>query len=409
MKRISAISTLALAAGFLLSISLHAEMAQEPLEAGQSSLEGGMDAAQGADLSADAAAEAAMPTPTATPTPRPDCGGLKIVAGDGTPGYNGDDGLGVAARLNGPVGLCFDARGDLYIADRGNNVVRELDRSGTLKTVAGDGTAGFQGDGGPAIYAELDQPGGVCVDDQGDLYISDTLNDRIRKVDTSGNISTVVGDGMRGYNGNQGPALAATLDAPQGLCFDSSGALYFAEAANHVVRKVGLNGVVTTLAGNGSQGDSGDGNTAVSAQLDTPMGVCVDGQGNVYIADAGSNSVRKVDPYGDISTVAGDGQAGYQGDQGGAAVARLRRPLAVALGPQGNLYIADSGNHVVRMVYLNGAITTVAGNGTAGTDDQESQATEAELGVPEGLAVDSAGDLYISDQANSRVTELNCP
>ncbi len=421
---------LAAAALALLAAAGRCEMGEDSLGSGDAG--GGVSGAAVAPAPSPATAPAispaaasaattpsASPAPSAsaggavaTPSPTPDCGLLRGVAGGGAsvPGGSGDGGPATAASLGGPAALCFDAHGVLYIADRGDNEVRSVDPvSGVIRTVAGDGTAGFSGDGGPAVYAELDGPSGVCVGPNGNLYISDTLNNRVRRVDAHGDISTVAGDGMSGYNGDGGTALDAALNGPQGICVAPSGLWYFAEPGNHVVREVDLRGRISTLAGTGTPGDGGDGGPASSAQLEDPVGVACDDLGAVYISDAAAAVVRRVDPYGGITTVAGDGTPGDSGDEGAATQASLERPSGLCLGPDGSLYIADPGAHVLRRVDPQGIITTVAGGGSPGGEGDGGPAVMAALSEPLGVACDSQGNLYFSDEAGNLVQEVLCP
>ncbi len=276
------------------------------------------------------------------------------VAGNGTAGYSGDGGPATSAQLNYPEGVAVDAAGNLYISDFGNHRIRKVS-NGVITTVAGNGKYGFSGDNGPATGAQLHGAWGVAVDSAGNLYISDSGNHRIRKV-SNGMITTVAGDGTGGYSGDNGPATAAQLNAPHGIAVDSTGALYIAEVGNACIRRVS-NGVITTVAGNGTHGFSGDNGPAASAQLGFPWGVAVDATGNLYIADPLKHSIRKVS-NGVITTVAGSGMQGYSGDGGPATSAQLNRPSDVAVDASGDLYIADARNYRVRKV-SNGVIITM--------------------------------------------------
>ena len=246
------------------------------------------------------------------------------------------------------------------------------------------------------------------MDGAGNLYISDQSNQRIRKVTAAtGIITTVAGNGTAGYSGDGGPATSAELNFPAGVAVDSAGNLYIADYNNSVIRKVHTSGIMTTVAGNGTGGYSGDSGPATSAELYLPIGVAVDGAGNLYIADTGNQHIRKVDASGIITTVAGNGTAGYSGDGGLAISAQLDRPTSAAVDSAGNLYIADTGNQRIRKVNASGIITTVAGNGTNGYSGDSGPATIAELYNPVGVAVDGAGNLYIADLSNQRIREVN--
>ena len=254
-------------------------------------------------------------------------------------------------------------------------------------SVAGNGTAGYSGDQGPATSAQLNDPNAVVVDNSGSIYIADTCNHRVRKVDRTGRITTVAGNGKAGYSGDGALATAASLESPKGLALDSSGNLYIADFQNSRVRRVSPAGIISTVAGNGKDGYSGDGGPAIFAQLQQPASVTLDVSGNLFIADWNNNRIRKVNPTGMISTIAGDGAPGYSGDGGPAVSARLRQPESVVTDTSGNLCIADSGNHCIRIVDTAGKISTVAGLPTS-------------LRFPRGVALDAWGNLYIADSGN---------
>jgi sugar lactone lactonase YvrE len=326
---------------------------------------------------------------------------IQTFAGNGTQGYSGDGDPATSAQLDDPLGIAVDAAGNLYIADEVNNRIRRVS-NGVITTVAGNGTGAFSGDGGPATSSELHSPFGVAVDAAGNLYIADAGNNRIRRV-SNGVITTVAGSGTEGYSGDNGPATSAQLDSPYGVAVDAAGNLYIADTYNNRIRKVS-NGVITTVAGTGTKGYSGDNGPAASAQLDYPQGVAVDAAGNLYIADEGDSRIRKVS-NGVITTVAGSGIGGYSGDGGPATSALLNFPSAIAVDAAGNLYIADEGNNRIRGV-SNGVITTIAGNGMGGYSGDGGPATTAELSRPEGVAVDTLGNVYVADWGNQRVRIL---
>jgi uncharacterized protein YjdB/RPA family protein len=332
---------------------------------------------------------------------------ITTFAGNGTLGYSGDGGAATAAELYAPWGVAVDGSGNVYIADQLNNRIRKVDPSGFISTFAGNGTLGYSGDGGAATAAELRTPTGVAVDGSGNVYIADNGNSRIRKVDPTGVISTFAGNGTYGYSGDGGAATAAHLYGPFVVAFDGAGNVYIADCYNSRIRKVDPSGVISTFAGNGTLGYSGDGGAATDAQLVYPFGVAVDGSGNVYIADANNSRIRKVDPTGVISTFAGNGTYGYSGDGGAATAAELSSPVGVSVDGGGNVYIADYYNNLIRKVDLSGVISTIAGNGTLGYSGDGGAATAAELNYPTGVAVDGGGNVYIADQYNYRIRKVS--
>jgi sugar lactone lactonase YvrE len=323
-------------------------------------------------------------------------GVITTVVGNGSSGYSGDGGPATSAELCSPAGMAVDAAGNLYIADAGIDRVRKVNASGIITTVAGGGPMN-SGDGGPATSAGLLQPQGVAVDTSGNLYIADY--GRVRKVSPPGIITTVAGNGAyQGmYYGEGGPATKAAI-FPESVTVDASGNVYIADNQDNRICKVGKDGIITTVAGNGSLGGySGDGGPATGAMLNYPTGVAVDAAGDLYIADAGNNRVRKVSPSGIITTVAGYWAKGYSYDHGPAIRAMLNYPTSVAVDASGNLYIADMNNYRVRKVDTSGTITTVAGNGIPNYSGDGGQAVDAELCYPYGVAVDTFGNLYIID------------
>ncbi|MGA3268956.1 MAG: NHL repeat-containing protein [Verrucomicrobiota bacterium] len=345
---------------------------------------------------------------------------ISTVAGDGTQSYSGDGGVATNAELNHPSGVAMDANGNLFIADHQNNRIREVATNGIITTVAGNGTNGYSGDGGAATNAELNLPSGVAVDATGDLFIADGGNSRIREVGTNDIITTVAGNGTNGYSGDGGAATNAQLYGPGSVVVDASGDLFIADQYNQRIREVGTNGIITTVAGNGTQvgplgkgGYSGDGGAATNAELNLPSDVAVDANGNLFIADYDNQRIREVGTNGIITTVAGNGTEGYSGDGGAAANAELNLPCGIAMDTIGNLLIADLFNDRIRNVGLNGIITTVAGNGYAagqipygGYSGDGGAATNAELFWPSGVALDASGNLLIADQANERIRKV---
>jgi sugar lactone lactonase YvrE len=328
---------------------------------------------------------------------------IATVAGTGVAGFAGDGGPATMAQLTNPEGIAVDGAGNLYIADRDNHRVRKVTPAGTISTVAGTGAAGFSGDGGQASAAQLKGPQGVAVDGAGALYIADTGNSRVRRVAPDGVITTVAGSGTAGFSGDGGQAILAQLGAPSALAIDGSANLFILDTNR--VRKVAPGGVISTVAGTGTAGFSGDGGPATAAQVNAPEDLAVDAAGNLYIADYLNNRVRKVTPGGLISTFAGTGDKGFAGDGGQAASALLNVPAGLAFDAAGNLYIADYGNNRVRAVVPGGVITTVAGTGTPGSGGDGGPAASAQLAGPTRVAV--GGDrLYISDYRDHRIRRV---
>ena len=334
---------------------------------------------------------------------------ITTVAGNGTNSYSGDGGAATNAELYYPYGVALDAIGNLLIGDNENNRIRKVGTNGIITTVAGNGTSGYAGNGGAATKAELYYPAGVAVDATGNLFIADFANQRIRKVGTNGIITTVAGNGSESFSGDGGAATNAGLIYPAGVAVDAAGNLFIADRNNNRIRKVGTNGIITTAAGNGIGGYSGDGGAATNAELNFPPGVAVDATGNLFIADEGNYRIRKVGSDGLITTIAGNGTYGYSGDGSMATNAELSYPYGVAVDAIGNLFIADFYNNRIRKVGSDGLITTIAGNGTYGYSGDGSTATNAELRYPCDVAVDTAGNLFIADNYNNRIRKVVFP
>lgn len=324
-------------------------------------------------------------------------GDIHTFAGTGIRGNSGNGGPAVAADLSNPYGVAVDASGNVYFSDGPNQVIKKVDPSGKITKMAGSGG------GAAALQAGFKNPSGVCVDASGNLYIADSFNNRIRKVAPSGAVSTVAGTGQPGYAGDGGPAAAASLKRPYGVAVDASGNLFIADSYNNVVRRVAANGIITTVAGTGAAGYSGDGGPAARAQLNRPESLAVDASGTLYIADTFNSVVRKVGQDGTIITVAGNGTKGFSGDGGPAASASLNMPTGVAVDAAGDLFISDFGNQRVRLVGTSGTITTYAGTGVASGGGDEGPAASAGLNCTFGIAVDASGNLYIADSGNFKV------
>ena len=323
---------------------------------------------------------------------------ITTVAGNGTGGASGDKGPATSAELQSPYGIAVDASGDLFIADTGNGRIREVSSSGIITTLVGSG--------GLVASPPLFQPRGVFVDSSGNVFIADTGNGLIRKVAPGGTrVANVAGSGTTGYTGDGGSATSATLAAPQGVAVDASGNIFIADTFNNVIRKV-AGGTITTVAGNNTQGFSGDNGPATSAELNNPTGVFVDASENLYIADHGNNRVRMVSPGGIITTIAGNSTQGYSGDGGPATSAALYSPSGVTVDASGNIYIAVTFSNRIREI-SGGIITTVAGNGAQFFTGDDGPATSAALNYPGGVALDASGDIFIADSGNNRIREVS--
>ncbi|EFL31779.1 NHL repeat-containing protein [Streptomyces viridochromogenes DSM 40736] len=337
---------------------------------------------------------------------------IYIVAGNGTAGFSSDYGPAVCAQLNYPRKVAVDSSGNLFFSDYSNHRVRRVDAATQqITTVAGNGTAGFNGDNQPAVYSRLHYPRGVAVDAGGNLFIADCNNHRVRRVDAATRqITTVAGTGIAGFNGDNQPAVNAQLNSPIGVAVDAGGNLFITDFNNQRVRRVdAATRQITTVAGTGTAGFNGDNQSAVNAQLYGPVGVAADAGGNLFIGDYANHRVRRVDAATrQITTVAGTGIAGFNGDNQPAVNAQLNAPHTVAVDSGGNVFIADTSNHRVRRVdAATRQITTVAGIGTAGFNGDGGPAIGVQLNSPVGVAVDSGGGLFIADASNYRVRKVS--
>jgi len=327
-------------------------------------------------------------------------------AGNGAAAFSGDGGAAVNAALNDSKGMAIDPAGNVYIADSGNARVRKVNAAGMISTYAGNGVAGFSGDGGLAVNASLNQVMSVALDPVGNLYVADSENRRIRKIDPGGIITTIAGNGVQGYTGDGGPAASATLGRPVALAVDTGGNLYYVDSVDQCVRRISAAGIISTVAGNGVESFSGDGGLATSASLDFPLGVALDSTGNIYVADANNNRIRMISRGGIITTVAGGAHEGFSGDGGLAVNASINIPSDVAVDGAGNMYIADAGNNRIRMVDPAGVITTIAGIADNGFSGDGGSPTLAMLNHPWSVTVSSSGTVYLGDMANFRVRAI---
>ena len=334
-------------------------------------------------------------------------GTMTRYAGSGQSGFSGDGGPAANASFRVPAGLAFDSEGNLYIADRENHRVRKVDPKGYISTFAGIGEAGFSGDEGPAVKARLNLPSGVVVDKKGNLYISDRSNDRIRVVDKKGVIRTYAGSGVAGFQGDAGPALKAQLDKPFGIALDETKNLYIADRNNNRVRKVSPDGIITTVAGDGGFFFMGDNGPAYRASVAAPTGVALDSKGNLYIADRNNNRVRVVDRTGMIRTVVGTGQQDYNGDSEVARETNLYLPFGLTVDSNDNLLVIDRSHYRIRRIDpKSGQVETVAGNGVKLFAGDGGPATGATLSFPHGMSVDKEDNLIFSDKGHFRIRKI---
>lgn len=322
-------------------------------------------------------------------------GGLITTIAGTVLGTNIDSGLATTVPLSSPIGVTSDSQGTIYVADSGHNKIRAIAADGTLSTIAGNtsGTAGFAGDGSAASNALVNNPLGIVADSHGNLYIADSANSRVRVINASRSINTLAGTGH--YTGDNGPALAATMTNPSFVTYDKSGNLYIADQDDHVIRKVDTDGKITTIAGTGIAGAAGDGGAATSAQLSLPQGLVFDNAGNLYVADSGNHSVRMIAPSGAIVRFAGGGTV--LGDGGPALKATLNTPHGLALDSSGSLYIADTNNNRIRKILPDGSIVTIIGNSNSYDSGDGGLAASAGAGHPFDVKVASDGTIYFSE------------
>jgi hypothetical protein len=332
---------------------------------------------------------------------------ITTVAGNtSAAGGSGDGGPATAAGFTSPSSVAVDALGNIYIADSQNNRIRIVDTAGIITTFAGTGTTSPTGDGGPATAATLNNPSSVTCDAFGNVYIADDGRSCIRKVNTAGIITTIAGDGTYGFSGDGGLATAASLRGASSVAFDAAGNFYITDRNNNRIRKVDTGGIITTFAGTGTAGYTGDGGQASLAQLDKPLEVTFDATGNLYINDGTNNVIRMINTTGIITTIAGNGTAGFSGDGGQATTAQISGPSGLAIDIAGNIFITDGHNNRVRMVNTAGIISTIAGDGFYSYGGDGGQATAAELRGPEGIAIDANDNLYIADTYNYVVRKV---
>jgi sugar lactone lactonase YvrE len=330
-------------------------------------------------------------------------------AGTGVLGYTGNGGAATSATVADPSGLAYDQSGNLYFADARNHVVREISSTGTITVIAGTGIQGYGGDGAAATSAYLDTPTGVAVDSSGNLYIADSHNHRIREI-SGGIITTIAGSGVPGFSGDGGAAAAAQLSLPSAVAVDASGSVFIADTNNQRIRRI-TGGTISTIAGDGEQFFSGDGGAATAAALDTPTGIAVDSSGNLYIADRHNQRIRMI-AGATIATIAGNGTASFagsfSGDGASAIAATLAKPRGIAVDALGNIYIADTDNQRIRQLG-GGVIATIIGSGQQGYGADGATPVSVNLNAPMAVAPDALGNLSIADKLNQRVRGAALP
>lgn len=330
---------------------------------------------------------------------------ITTIGGNGTAGYSGDGGPATAAQIS-TIGIATDTAGNVFTTEYHIDRVRKISTAGTISTFAGTGVGGYAGDGGPATSAQMVDPTGAAVDRAGNLYIAECNNHIVRKVSATGIISTVAGNLSIGSSGDGGPATAASLYRASDVAVDTSGNLYIADYSSNNIRKVNTAGIISTYAGTGTAGFSGDGGPATAAEVNWPYYVATDLAGNVYFSDRGNNRVRKINTAGIITTIAGTGTAGFSGDGGSATAAMLDGPGGMAFDKDGNFYFCDQNNNRIRKIDAAGIISTIAGSGTAAFSGDGGPATAAALNQPASIAI-TGGTLFISDQGNARIRKIN--
>lgn len=329
------------------------------------------------------------------------------IAGNGSKGYSGDNGKATSAMLNNPTGMAEDNDGNIYIADQGNNMVRKVDRNSNISVFAGTGKEGYSGDNGKAINSTMKWPNDVKVDAKGNVLIVDEGNNCIRKVSKTGIISTIIGNGNAGFSGDGGPATKASLLIPTSLAIDSVGNIFLADAGNERIRKIDKMGIIRTFAGNGIKGYSGDGGKAWDAQIEYVNGIAAGSENNLYFAQKDDNVIRKIDKNGIISTIAGTGKPGFSGDYSQAINATLNNPYGITVDNENNLYVADNGNARIRKIDNKGIITTIGGNGKAGFKGENGLATYSSFNYIAFVSMSKDNNLLVADKYNNRIRKMD--
>lgn len=319
---------------------------------------------------------------------------VTTLAGSGK--FNFADGAGPQALFAFPTGVAVDQSGNIFVADVGNHKIRKITPGGVVSTLAGSGKEGFaDGTGSEAIFS---QPNGLAIDEMGNIYIAEFSGNRIRKISPEGVVTTLAGSGKAGFA--DGTGVEATFNALEGIAVDSKGGVYVTDSKNHKIRKITQDGVVTTIAGSGKAGGADGAGAAASFNL--PIGVAVDSGSNIYVCDTDNHKIRKITPNGVVTTIAGSGKAGAE--DGNSSVASFNQPLGIAVDGMGNIYVTEDKNHKIRKITPNGFVSTLAGSGKAGAED--GYGTTASFNIPFGVAVDQFGTVYVSDAQNNKIRKI---
>ncbi len=333
---------------------------------------------------------------------------ITTYAGNGTTGYSGDGGQATAASMNWPEGICSDRNGNIIFTDDNNYVVRKISALGIITTIAGTGTRGYSGDGGTATSAALSYPRAVAADTMGNIYIVDTDTARIRKINSSGIISTIAGTGLAGYNGDGIPATAARISRPNSIAVSKNGEIFFTDAHNYRIRKIDLSGIISTIAGNGTAGYSGDGGQATSSNIGADGFITIDNSGSLFIQEDSTFRIRKIATTGIITTIAGIGINTYSGDNGPASAAGFGNAGGIAIDIAGNIYFSDATYGRIRKINATtNVITTFVGDGTpCAFSGDGGPAIAAQICAPFGITIDKNGILYFCDLGNQRIRRV---
>ncbi len=333
---------------------------------------------------------------------------ITTIAGNGGSTV-GDGGPAVSAAIYSPYWVAFDSKGNTYITDGGHNSVRKVSLTGIITTVVGTGVSGYSGDNGPATAAKIATAVGLAFDPNDNLFICDYYNNRIRRIDTFGIITTVAGNGSASFNGDNIAATSAAVSMPHCIALDAAGNMYITEAGSNRVRKVNTTGTITTIAGNGLAGYAGDNGPATNASLEFPYGIALDAAGNVFFADSYYGVVRKIDAAGIITTIAGNTAATSLGDNGPATAANINGVIGIAISADNTMYLSSVDNKLIRKIE-GGIITSFAGNGSSGFSGDGGPATAAQVNKPYGMAIEpSTNALIFCDYSNNRVRRVGWP